>query len=83
MSPSPTPAIVILGATSSIARALAACYAQRGHTLILAARDQDENEAIACDIFLRHQVEVHALHWDVQEFDEQADNAPDGPTMRN
>ena len=50
--------VLILGATSAIARATAAAFAARGDTLYLASRDLDELERIAADLRLRHGVEV-------------------------
>ena len=61
--------IVILGATSAIARAVAVEYARRGHPLVLAARDAEENEAIAADLRVRHSVPAHALAWDAADYD--------------
>jgi NAD(P)-dependent dehydrogenase (short-subunit alcohol dehydrogenase family) len=45
---------LILGATSPIARALAAEYAEAGHTVFVAARDAGEAERIAADVAIRH-----------------------------
>jgi len=52
-------AVLILGATSAIARATAAAFAARGAALYLASRDRDELERIAADLHLRYGVEVH------------------------
>jgi decaprenylphospho-beta-D-erythro-pentofuranosid-2-ulose 2-reductase len=46
-------AVLILGATSSIARHAAAAFARRGYDLVLAGRDADELDRIASDIRLR------------------------------
>lgn len=55
-------AVLILGATSAIARATAAAFASRGAALYLASRDLDELERIAADLRLRYGVEVrHGL----------------------
>ncbi|MDH4233981.1 MAG: SDR family oxidoreductase [Gallionella sp.] len=51
--------VLILGATSAIARATAAAFAVRGASLYLASRDLGELERIAADLRLRHNVEVH------------------------
>jgi len=45
--------VLILGATSGIARATAAAFAARGAALCLASRDMDESERIAVDLRLR------------------------------
>ena len=51
--------VLILGATSAIARATAAAFAARGAALYLASRDLDELQRIAADLRLRYGVEVH------------------------
>jgi decaprenylphospho-beta-D-erythro-pentofuranosid-2-ulose 2-reductase len=51
-------AVLILGATSSIARATATAFAARGDALYLASRDLDELRRIAADLHLRYGVEV-------------------------
>jgi decaprenylphospho-beta-D-erythro-pentofuranosid-2-ulose 2-reductase len=50
--------ILIVGATSSIARAIAVEFAQTGAALHLAARDASEIERIATDLGIRYQVPV-------------------------
>ena len=52
-------AVLILGATSAIARATANAFAARGDALYLASRDDDELRRIAADIRLRYGVEVY------------------------
>lgn len=54
-----TESVLILGATSAIARATAAAFAARGGALYLASRDADELQRIAADLHLRYGVEVH------------------------
>jgi decaprenylphospho-beta-D-erythro-pentofuranosid-2-ulose 2-reductase len=56
--------VVILGSTSGIVRATAHAYAEAGYALVLAARDDEENEILAADIRVRHGVTCHALHFD-------------------
>ncbi|MEO8343627.1 MAG: SDR family oxidoreductase [Gallionella sp.] len=51
--------ILILGATSAIARATAAAFATRGAALYLASRDLGELQRLAADLRLRYGVEVH------------------------
>jgi decaprenylphospho-beta-D-erythro-pentofuranosid-2-ulose 2-reductase len=60
-------AVLILGATSAIARATANAFAARGDALYLASRDQDELRRIAADIRLRYGVEVHHGLFDAEE----------------
>lgn len=50
--------VLILGATSAIARGTAAAFAARGHALYLASRDLDELQRSAADLHLRYGVEV-------------------------
>ncbi len=50
--------VLILGATSAIARAAAAAFAARGRSLYLAARDTDELARTASDLAIRYGVDV-------------------------
>ena len=59
-------AVLILGATSAIARATAAAFAARGAALYLASRDEPELRRIAADIHLRYGVEVHHGSFDAE-----------------
>ena len=59
-------AVLILGATSAIARATAAAFAARGDTLYLASRDEDELRRIAADLHLRYGVEVRHGSFDAE-----------------
>jgi decaprenylphospho-beta-D-erythro-pentofuranosid-2-ulose 2-reductase len=58
--------IVILGATSAIARATAAAFAKQGHELLLAGRDVYELERIATDLSLRYGNKNHVTKFDVE-----------------
>ncbi len=62
-------AVLILGATSAIARATANAFAARGNALYLASRDADELRRIAADIHLRYGVEVHHGLFDAEATD--------------
>lgn len=64
--------VVILGATSPIARALAAEYGRDGYKVIVGARDDEENETIAADLRVRFGATAHAAHWDATDFDGHA-----------
>lgn len=69
MSMATSPAILITGATSSMARAVAERYARRGCRLVLAARDHDECERLAADLRLRTGAKVRALGFDALDVD--------------
>lgn len=60
--------ILILGATSAIARALAAEFAQRSHPLFLAGRDVEELHRIAQDLHIRYRVTVDHGPFDAEAF---------------
>ncbi|HEX8551629.1 MAG TPA: SDR family NAD(P)-dependent oxidoreductase [Abditibacteriaceae bacterium] len=56
--------VLILGATSGLARALATEWARRRYALILAARDAEELETIAADLRVRFGANVQTLAFD-------------------
>ncbi len=60
--------ILILGATSAIARAYATLIAKEGHAIILAGRDRDELERIAGDLTVRWQATVRVQPFDALDF---------------
>lgn len=68
-----TATVLILGATSAIARATAAAFAARGDNLYLASRDLDELQRIAADIKLRYGVEVNYDYFDATALATHAD----------
>lgn len=59
--------VLVLGATSAIARAVAGELAARGHRLLLAGRDPDELERCAADLHIRYGREVATLAFDALE----------------
>jgi len=61
--------VLILGATSAIARATAGAFATRGHSIYLAGRDMDELPRIASDLHIRHGVEVRYGAFDAEDTD--------------
>jgi decaprenylphospho-beta-D-erythro-pentofuranosid-2-ulose 2-reductase len=65
----PRRTVLILGATSAIARAVAAELAREGAALILVGRDLEELERSAADLRLRHGVEAAAERFDALDFD--------------
>ena len=62
--------VLILGATSGMARAVAAEFAAHGYDLVLVGRNRQELDALAADLAVRYQVrtDVHLL--DVLNFDD-------------
>lgn len=64
--------IIILGATSPIARAAALSFAEKGHPLYLAGRDVLELGRLASDIQLRHPVDVHYGRFDAEAYESHA-----------
>lgn len=60
--------IIILGATSAIARAVAAEFALQRHPLFLAGRDLEELSRVAQDLQIRYQIDVHYGPFDAEAF---------------
>lgn len=65
----PRPAVLILGANSDIARALARDYAAAGHPILLAGRDPARFERDRADLAIRHGVTVTAHAYDALDRD--------------
>src|SRR5215471_13401565 len=64
--------IVILGATSGIARALCHVLGKRGCRLILTGRNAEELDKIAADCRVRYQAEVFIESFQALEFTQHA-----------
>lgn len=64
--------VLILGATSDIAQAVAKKYAAEGWSLTLAARDTVALEPIAADLKIRADAEVKAVQFDATDFENHA-----------
>jgi len=60
--------VLILGATSAIARGAAAAFAARGYSLYLAGRDVSELERLASDLRIRYRTEVRVGAFDAEEY---------------
>lgn len=60
--------ILILGATSDIAKATAHAYARQGYGLQLAARNREKLEVIAKDLRVRHQLPVDCFYFDALDY---------------
>ena len=61
--------VLVVGATSAIARAVAGEFASRGHDLVVAGRNGEELGAVASDLAIRHGVAVDARTFDALDFD--------------
>lgn len=61
--------VLILGATSGIARATALEFARRGFDLVLAGRDREELDIIAADARLRGNTCVEVREFEATDFD--------------
>lgn len=61
--------VLIIGAKSDIAKALARTYANNGYNLYLAARDADSMTELKHDIELRSSVDVELLEFDITAYD--------------
>jgi len=60
--------ILVLGATSGIARACALEWARRGADLVLAGRDEEELEILATDARIRCGVEAQTRRFEARDF---------------
>jgi short-subunit dehydrogenase len=71
-SESHPPRLLVLGATSAIAHALARRWAARGAAIVLLARDRQALEANAADLRVRGAAAVHAVPFDALDTDGHA-----------
>ena len=65
--------VLILGATSGIAKALAAVLAARGCRLVLGGRNREEMDRIAADLRLRFSATVDVETFDALDYDHHAE----------
>ena len=64
--------VLILGATSAMARATAAAFAEDGHPIILGGHDAAENDLIAADLRVRYGGPVYTVPFDARDFPSHA-----------
>ncbi len=64
--------VLVLGATSAIARGAAAALARRGYPLYLAGRDPEELERLAADLRIRYQVPVEYGVFEASDYESHA-----------
>jgi decaprenylphospho-beta-D-erythro-pentofuranosid-2-ulose 2-reductase len=65
----PRGAVLVLGASSPIARALARRFAEAGYPMLLAGRDMDDLERSAADLRVRYAVPAATLAFDAAQLD--------------
>lgn len=65
--------VLILGATSGIARCVAAAFARDGHDLVLAGRDLAEMRRDGRDLATRYGVDWTVMSFDAREVDDHAE----------
>lgn len=68
--------VLVVGATSAIARHVAAAYARRGYALFLAGRDIDETARVAADLHVRYGVATYSGAYDAGGADASDHDAP-------
>jgi len=66
------PSVLLLGASSDIATALARKYAAAGHDIQLAARNAHRLEPLRADLAIRYGVTTTLLEFDARDFDRHA-----------
>jgi decaprenylphospho-beta-D-erythro-pentofuranosid-2-ulose 2-reductase len=59
--------ILILGATSSIGRATAMAFAEKGDNVYLAGRDKEELERNTADIYIRYGIQTYSGEFDIEK----------------
>ena len=62
--------VLILGATSGIAKAIAHRLARDGHSLLLAGRNRDELDRLCSDLRLRYEMRAEAIEFAALDFDQ-------------
>lgn len=79
--------ILILGANSDIAKAIANKFAREGHDLQLASRNTSELEKTSSDLSIRYKVDVATFYFDATDFPSHKnfynnlDRKPDGVVL--
>ena len=61
--------VLVVGATSGIAKELCREFARHGFDLVLAARDQDELQILKCDFGVRGNVHVDVRYFDALDYE--------------
>ena len=61
--------VVLFGASSTVAEALADCFAGDGYDVVLCTRQQEAGQRLATDLAVRHQINAHVLNFDAVDYD--------------
>lgn len=64
--------VLVLGATSAIARAVAGELAKRGHRLLLAGRDEEELRPLSADLRIRYGRDAQTVEFDAADLESHA-----------
>lgn len=64
--------VLILGASSDIAQAIARLYAEKGYSIQLAGRSRERLQPVASDIIIRYQVPAEVYYFDAERVEEHA-----------
>jgi short-subunit dehydrogenase len=64
--------VLILGATSDLAAALAVQFALNGYSITIAGRDEAKLAVMASDLHIRYSVAVHPVKFDALDFESHA-----------
>jgi decaprenylphospho-beta-D-erythro-pentofuranosid-2-ulose 2-reductase len=71
--------VLILGATSDIALAIAREFAAQGYSITLAARNLEKLKAIEADLIIRYKVTIYSVFFDALDYKGHADFYTDLP----
>lgn len=66
------PRVLVIGATSAIAQAVARVYARRGARLVIVGRDATKLEAVRADLVARGAAQAHAIVADLADVEHHA-----------
>ena len=73
----PRGAVLVLGASSPIARALARRFAEAGYPLLLGGRDVEDLERSAADLRVRYHIPAATIAFDAQRFEQHEQQIQD------
>jgi decaprenylphospho-beta-D-erythro-pentofuranosid-2-ulose 2-reductase len=76
--------LLVLGATSDVAQALAHRFAAHGFNIVLAARETDRLASVMSDLEIRYNVQVHTVEFNALNYDDHVrfyDDLPEKPDV--